>query len=85
VFSHPGLFFSGASGAEYNLFSDSSTTFELYKANSGVGYLANSVGAVTATAVIPEPASWTMMILGFGLVGTLLRQRRRTRLALADS
>ena len=83
VFSHPGLFFSGASGAEYNLFSDSPTTFELYKASPGVGYLANSVGTVTATAAIPEPASWTMMILGFGLVGTLLRQRRRTRLALA--
>ena len=82
VFSNPGLFFSGASGAEYNLFSVGPSTFQLYKANPGVGYLANSVGEVTATAVIPEPASWAMMILGFGLVGTLLRQRRRTRLAL---
>lgn len=82
TFSHPGLFFSGASGAEYNLFSDSATVFELYKAQPGVGYIANSVGGITTQAAIPEPATWTMMILGFGLVGTLLRQRRRTRAAL---
>jgi hypothetical protein len=82
VFSNPGLFFSGASGSEYNLFSVAPATFELYKANPGVGYLANSVGQVTAAAAIPEPAAWTMMILGFGLVGNLLRQRRRTRLAI---
>ena len=37
-----GLFFSGASGNEYNLFSDNSTTYgDLYRAQSGVGYLAN--------------------------------------------
>lgn len=83
VFSHPGLFFSGSSGAEYNLFSDDPTTFELYKASPGVGYIANSIGELSAAAAIPEPATWTMMIAGFGLVGHLLRQRRRVRLALA--
>lgn len=31
---------------------------------------------------IPEPASWALMILGFGGIGSMLRQRRRT-LALA--
>lgn len=30
---------------------------------------------ITATAV-PEPASWAMMILGFGMVGTMLKRRR---------
>jgi hypothetical protein len=29
-------------------------------------------------AVVPEPASWAMMILGFGAAGAVLRQRRRT-------
>ena len=29
-------------------------------------------------AAIPEPASWAMMIGGFGLVGTSLRRRMRT-------
>ncbi len=28
-------------------------------------------------AAVPEPATWAMMILGFGTVGSLLRRRRR--------
>lgn len=32
---------------------------------------------VIASAVIPEPASWAMLIAGFGLVGTGLRRGRR--------
>lgn len=31
---------------------------------------------VTATAPVPEPATWGMMILGFGMIGALLRSRR---------
>jgi hypothetical protein len=86
--SNPGLFFSGASGNEYNLFSDNATTYELYRARSGVGYLANSVGTLSVaeqvrtvtddrSGAIPEPASWLMMIVGFGAIGTALRMRRR--------
>lgn len=30
---------------------------------------------------VPEPASWALMITGFGLAGTALRQRRRRTLA----
>lgn len=87
-----GLFFSGASGAEYNLFSDNASTYELYKAKSGVGYLAHSYGAVQVAQLppplgdhagfdaqspgVPEPAAWTMMILGFGGIGAVLRRRR---------
>ena len=29
------------------------------------------------TAGVPEPASWTLMLLGFGGLGAMLRQRRR--------
>ena len=94
--SGPGLFFAGASGDEYNLFSDNASTYELYRARSGVGYLANSVGSVVAYALppqhsplggggldvgavggaVPEPATWAVMILGFGLAGSALRRRR---------
>lgn len=34
------------------------------------------IGAVTAVAAVPEPATWAMMILGFGLVGGALRRRQ---------
>ena len=83
--SNPGLFFTGASGDEYNLFSDDASTFELYDARAGVGYVAHSMGGLTATDVgrngndivgVPEPAAWTLMILGFGGVGAMLRRRR---------
>lgn len=33
--------------------------------------------AQTPTAGVPEPATWAMMIAGFGLVGASLRRRRR--------
>ncbi len=32
--------------------------------------------SLTATGGVPEPASWALMIAGFGLVGGALRQRR---------
>ena len=35
------------------------------------------ITAADATAVIPEPATWAMMIAGFGLVGSALRRQRR--------
>lgn len=34
------------------------------------------------TAAVPEPATWAMMILGFGAAGTALRSRRRTLAAV---
>lgn len=33
---------------------------------------------VPVTAAVPEPATWAMMILGFGAVGTAIRSRRRS-------
>jgi hypothetical protein len=34
-----------------------------------------------ASAAIPEPTSWVMMISGFGLVGTSIRRQRKLKLA----
>jgi hypothetical protein len=28
------------------------------------------------TASVPEPASWAMMLVGFGMIGTAIRSRR---------
>jgi PEP-CTERM motif len=33
----------------------------------------------TPTPPVPEPATWIMMILGFGVVGQMLRRNRRSR------
>jgi hypothetical protein len=33
----------------------------------------------TGAAAVPEPATWAMMILGFGGVGGVMRRQRRTR------
>jgi len=43
----------------------------------GFRYLNGSVVAASVAAV-PEPATWGLMILGFGLVGTGMRGRRRS-------
>ena len=37
------------------------------------------VTGTTAVAAVPEPASWALMIVGFGLVGGTLRRRRDTK------
>jgi hypothetical protein len=44
------------------------------KPGGGFGYVA---------AGIPEPASWAMMIIGFGVAGSAVRRRARTSIAYA--
>lgn len=34
-------------------------------------------GSISVVPGVPEPATWGMMILGFGLIGTALRTRRQ--------
>jgi len=43
----------------------------------------NISGNATFTAAVPEPATWAMMLLGFGGIGFAMRRRRRG-LALAQ-
>lgn len=44
--------------------------------NDGIDIL-NYAGDGIALAAVPEPATWAMLILGFGMVGASLRYRRR--------
>ncbi len=64
-----------AGGFEYNLFSDSATVYELYKAVPNVGYVSNSTGTFSIAAV-PEPGTWAMLVAGFGLVGFAARRQK---------
>ena len=52
-----------------NLFYWDSNNFD----NSG----SISADVAAATGVVPEPASWSMMILGFGMAGAMFRRRRQ--------
>ncbi len=38
-----------------------------------------AITATTATGAVPEPASWALMIAGFGLVGRAMRRRTAVR------
>ncbi len=43
----------------------------------GDGAFGDNGGAYTITVSVPEPASWAMMLAGFGVVGLALRWRSR--------
>lgn len=45
--------------------------------SSASGQLLSAVGVPPTTGAVPEPATWLMMILGFGLVGAAMRRPRR--------
>jgi len=40
-------------------------------------FTANGGGNFSFDSLVPEPATWAMMIMGFGGIGTLLRRRRQ--------
>ena len=72
-----------------------STPFSGLTANLGVGdtidfalnnlgdyaYDSTGITANLSVASVPEPATWAMMIIGFGAVGSAMRSRRRAPLA----
>ncbi len=45
----------------------------------GAGTTTFNTGSVTVPGAIPEPATWMMMVMGFGMLGAGLRLRRSTR------
>jgi hypothetical protein len=40
------------------------------------------IGGLTLNESVPEPATWAMMLLGFGAMGVAFRRRRRTTVTL---
>ena len=54
------------------------TTTFFYGTVGTIGFSNTAVDFIPVVAAgVPEPATWGMMILGFGLVGTALRLRRK--------
>ena len=43
----------------------------------GILYNFSIIGPITTVAAVPEPATWAMMIAGFGMIGGRMRRRRR--------
>ena len=41
------------------------------------------LGQALGGGAVPEPATWAMMLMGFGALGTVLRQQRRRGVATA--
>jgi hypothetical protein len=52
--------------------------------NSNDGFKLNAL-KFTTTPAVPEPSTWLMMILGFGLVGGVMRAKRRENLSVSYS
>ena len=75
IVDNDGLLFN-VGGVEYNLFSNGPDQYVLY--NNVNGYTAEAVNFAIG---VPEPATWALMLTGFGLAGAGLRQRRTTATA----
>jgi len=74
---------SNLSGNDWHLFNYTVTgtgsdtlTFRAIGVNDSLG---GSLDAVTVTAAVPEPSTYAMMFLGFGLMGVSLSRRRKPR------
>jgi hypothetical protein len=56
-------------------------TYSLLNANGAPVATGAATVHFTATAGVPEPATWMMMILGFGFIGAAVRRRRSDEVA----
>ncbi|HWC63179.1 MAG TPA: PEPxxWA-CTERM sorting domain-containing protein, partial [Rhizomicrobium sp.] len=56
-------------------------TFDIPGVNDGQNPKLYRLVLFDNSAVVPEPATWAMLLLGFGMAGASMRMRRRTSLA----
>lgn len=72
-----GLFKSFSAGSSAFVAGTNTLTFNLGNSGGPAGLRVEVSGTADANAVVPEPAMWSLMIAGFGLVGVATRRRSR--------
>jgi hypothetical protein len=70
----PGGVVGAVNGADDNISILSGYSVGKWGVNAGRG-LAGSITYTAMATAVPEPATWAMMIIGFGLAGATLRRR----------
>ncbi len=73
ILSSGGFGWNSAGGITGNLWGNGPGAYSLYQFDGG-GYTIATDGVLTVSQV-PEPASWALMVVGFGLVGAFSRRR----------
>lgn len=68
------------SGAAFLTNFGSVGTFTAFSVKSPYGSTA-TIDIKSSTSAVPEPATWAMLVAGFGTLGTALRRSRRSRRA----
>jgi hypothetical protein len=83
AFNLSGLYSANNAGAlpSGGMTVSTATSFNYGSGNNPITINAGSEGTLTftsaAVAAVPEPATWGMMLLGFGMMGASMRYRRR--------
>ena len=90
--------FTGATGTSANTFTPATTGWVgdavsfvanqgsvtiTFQGSSNPGNLLTGIDNLRVTSAVPEPASWALMLVGFGGLGAALRMSRRRQVAFA--
>ncbi len=63
-------------GTSFSLVAPTAGTFDLYYWDSNAGDNMQFITADVTTIAVPEPASWALLVAGFGMIGFAARRRR---------
>ncbi len=73
-----GIGFNTAAGTNANLFTTTGSRYRLNSQNPfRSGFVTATSQLVPVAAAVPEPATWMMMLFGFGLIGFGMRSAKR--------
>jgi len=67
--------------SEFSAFADPTVVFNPAYTHPADATIAYSPG-FSPSAAVPEPASWALLLAGFGMIGAMARRGRRTRVGL---